>query len=190
MTEELLYRSVARFDLLDPKQNIISKMNKFAVIAILFSCAVGAALNYLLRMLGERGGMYFVYILTGVVLCYVYIYLHEFTHALGILIVKREMPKVSFGKIAAMCGSPTIVFSKAQYVFVASLPLVFFCALLIPLCVLLPAEFFPLPFMPLCYNVFGSMGDVYMIYRTAKLPKGGAIIDGGAELCLYAPERG
>ncbi len=173
--------------MLDHKHNVVKKMNSFAIIAILVCCAIGDLLNYCLRMLGKPGGMYFLWILAGCVLCFCYIYLHELTHALAILMVKRELPTIRIEKFVASCGSPTMVFSKTEYFFVAVAPFAFYCLLLIPLCVVLPPSFFPLPFMPLMYNIFGSMGDLYMINRVMKLPKKAVVIDSGTEMNMYVP---
>ena len=181
------YRPVLRLDMLGNKHRLINTLNSVAIITILIVGAAGVALNYFLRMLGMSGGMYFVYTLGGAALCVVYIYLHELSHAFAILIVKGQKPEIKFGKLVASCGSPTICFSKAQYVFVASFPFVFYCAALVPLCIFLPTVFFPLPFLPLCYNVFGSMGDMYMIRTMLRAPKRCIIIDSGTEVTAFIP---
>ncbi|MCM1367331.1 MAG: DUF3267 domain-containing protein [Roseburia sp.] len=181
------YKSAIKLNMLDQKRRIIHKMNEFAIIAILVCGAVGVLLNYILRMLKSPGGMYLIYTLCGCALCFLYIYMHEFTHALAVFAVKGRFPHVKFEKLAATCGARDIAFTKAQYVFVASCPLVLYCAALIPLCVLLPPLYFPIPFLPLCYNVFGSLGDLYMIKRMLAAPKGSIIIDEGAEVGAYMP---
>lgn len=187
MEQYFEFRPVKRLDMLGNKHRLVNKLNTVAVVMIFIFGAVGLVLNYCLRMLGVPGGMYFVYSLCGAVLCVAYIYLHELAHALAIVMVKRKKPEIKFGKLVASCGSPSIDFSKIQYIFVASFPFVFFCAALVPLCILLPATYFPLPFLPLCYNVFGSMGDVYMIWAMSSAPKNCIIIDGGTEVIAYIP---
>lgn len=187
MAKTYVYKSVIRLNMLDQKHRIIHKMNVFAVVAIFVCSVVAVILNYFLRMPKSPGGMYIIYMLCGFALCLIYIYLHEFTHALAVLVTKGRVPTVKFGKLAATCGAPDLVFTKAQYVFVAGFPFVFYCALLVPLCVLLPPLYFPLPFIPLSYNVFGSFGDIYMICRMMVTPKRSVIIDEGAEVCAYIP---
>ncbi len=187
MKETFCYKSVSRLDMLDPHTNLVARMNKVAIIAILVLSAIGILLNYLLRMLGQPGGFYFLYSFLSAFLCVAYIYLHEFVHAVFIMLIKHERPEIRFGKLAASCGSSTIVFSRVEYLIVASAPLVVFCALLIPLCILLPPLYFPLPFAPLLYNIFGSVGDVYMIMRVLRAPKGSVVIDKGTEFVLFAP---
>ncbi len=187
MKKEYVYKAIARLDMINVKNGLIKKLNSFAVIAILVGNALAMLLNYLFRMRGEAGGMYFLYGLCGAVLCVLYIYLHEFTHAVAILLVKRTVPEIRFGKLVASCGAPMTVFSKAQYFFVASFPFFLYCAALIPLCIFIPAVFFPLPFMPLCYNVFGSLGDMYMIGRMMIVPRRCVIVDNGTEVAAYAP---
>ncbi|MCH5155502.1 MAG: DUF3267 domain-containing protein [Clostridiales bacterium] len=181
------YKAVNRLDLSDPKFKMLNKLNLFALISILASCAIGIMLNYFLRMLGEAGGMYFVYITCGVVLCFIYPYVHEFAHAFAIIISSGKKPYIKFGKFAAYCGSPDIIFSKAKYFFVASFPFFFYCGLLIPFCVLVPAEFFVLPFMPLMYNVFGSVADAFMIRKVLSSPKHGVVVDCGTDVVVYVP---
>ncbi len=173
--------------MLDPKLRILNKLNTFALITILSGSAVGLVLNYCFRMAGEPGGMYSIYILCGVTCCLIYPYVHEFAHALAIVLVKRHVPAVKFGKLAAWCGSPDIVFTKAQYVFAASFPFLFYSALLIPFCVLLPPLYFPIPFMPLTYNLFGSVADAFMLRKALTAPRGGIIVDGGTEIVIYGP---
>lgn len=187
MTTNTVFKSVGRLNLYSAKSRFIHNMNKFALIAVLAFASVGFILNYTLRMLGDPGGMYLVYILVSVPLCIVYIYIHECVHALAILLIKREKPRIKFDKLIASCGANTIVFNKAEYFFVAGAPFILFCLILIPLCVFLPPLYFPMPFAPLVYNLFGSAGDFYMIQRAMKLPKGGAVIDKGAEIVLYVP---
>ncbi|MCH5165193.1 MAG: DUF3267 domain-containing protein [Clostridiales bacterium] len=181
------YKSALRLNMLDPKLRLLHKLNTFAVLAILFGSAAGLLLNYCLRMIGAAGGMYFVYALCGFALCLIYPYVHEFAHAFAVIIIKRQVPNVKFGKLAAYCGSPDIVFSKMQYYFVAAFPFVFYCLILIPLCVIIPAMYFPLPFMPLIYNVFGSAADAFMIRIAVKTPKGSIIVDSGTEIVTYIP---
>lgn len=168
---------------------VIKKLTVIALFAVIGCIVVGLILNYCLRMLGANGGLYAVYIICGFALTMLYMYFHEFTHALGVLLVKGKAPKIKFGKYAASCGSRFTVFSKAQYFFVASLPVVAYCVILVPLCVLLPPVYFPMPFMPLCYNVFGSMGDVYMLNRMLRVPKGAVIVDSGTEASAYLPVK-
>ena len=170
-----------------PQNRFIHYMNKFAFIGVLAFSGIGFLLNYVLRIPGDPGGRYFMYCLISLPLCVAYIYIHEYLHALAILMIKRERPRVKFDKLIASCGSSTIIFNKAEYFFVAIFPFAFFCLVLIPLCVLLPARFFPMPFAPLAYNLFGSAGDFYMIKRAMSLPRGGTVIDKGTEIVLYVP---
>lgn len=183
------YKAINRLDMSNPKFKTLNKLNVFALISITVSCVVGIILNYCLRMLGQAGGMYFIYILCGAVLCFIYPYVHEFAHAFAILISRFKRPYVKFGKFAAYCGSPDIIFTKGQYFFVASFPFFFYCALLIPLCVFLPAEFFVLLFMPLMYNVFGSIADLFMIRLVLSSPKRSVVVDCGTDIVVYIPVK-
>ena len=187
MEKHYEYKPVLKLDMLGNKHKLINKLNTVAIIAILAVGAAGLVLFYCLTMWGESVGMYIVYALVGAALCVLYIYMHELTHAFAILLVKGRRPEIKFGKLVASCGSPSICFSKAQYVFVASFPFLFYCAALVPLCVLLPFVYFPMPFLPLCYNVFGSMGDMYMIRAMLRAPKHCMIIDSGTEVAAYIP---
>lgn len=189
MTKNTVFKSVGRLDMYSAQNHFIHYMNKFALVAVLVFSAVGMILNYALRMPGEPGGMYLLYALACVPLCVAYIYIHEYLHALAVIIIKRERARVKFDKLIASCGSNTIVFNKAEYLFVATFPFVFFCAVLIPLCIFLDPVFFAMPFAPLVYNVFGSAGDFYMIKRAMSLPKGGVVIDKGSEIVLYIPVK-
>lgn len=181
------YKLVVRYDMLGPHQKILQKLNAVATVSVLICCAVGSTLNYCLRMYGQAGGMYFVYILCGSGLCLVYPYVHELAHAFAVIAVKGKAPSVKFGKLAACCGSPFIIFSKPQYFFAAAFPFLFFGVAAIPVCIFLPAMFFPIAFMPAVYNLFCSMGDFYMINKAAKAPRGCAIIDGGTEISVFIP---
>ena len=181
------YKAINRLDLSDPKFKMLNKLNLFALISITASCVIGIVLNYFLRIPGSPGGFYFVMILCGAVLCLIYPYVHEFAHAFAIVICKWKRPYIKFGKFAAYCGSPDIIFTKLQYFFVASFPFFLYCAVLIPLCVLLPAKYFVLPFMPLMYNVFGSVADLFMIRLVLSSPKHGIVVDNGTDIVVYIP---
>ena len=174
-------------DVLGVNRNIIKKLTNIALFAVIGSCIAGLILNYCLRMPGKPFGMYAVYALGGFALTVLYMYFHEFTHAFGILLIKGKRPIIKFQKFVASCGAPFLPFNKAQYFFVASLPFIFYCLLLVPLCILLPPVYFPLPFMPLCYNIFGSMGDMYMIGRMMRASKHCVIIDSGTEVSAFRP---
>ena len=187
MQKILNYKAVNRLDLSDPKFKRLNKLNVFAFVAILVTCVIGLVVNYCIRMLGQTGGFYFIYILCGFVNCLIYPNVHEFAHAFAVIVCRGKAPTIKFGKFAAYCGSPDIIFNKSQYFFVASFPFVFFCALLIPLCVFIPAVFFPLVFMPLMYNVFGSVADMFMINKALKAPKCGIIVDCGTDVVIYEP---
>lgn len=181
------YKAINRLDLSDPKFKMLNKLNIFALITISVSCVVGIALNYFLRMSGQPGGVYFIYIMIGAVLCIIYPYVHELAHAFAIIICRGKKPYIKFGKFAAYCGSPDIIFTKAQYFFVASFPFFFYGAILIPLCIFVPAEFFVLPFMPLMYNVFGSVADYFMIRVVLGSPKHSIVVDCGTDVVIYIP---
>ena len=181
------YKAALRLNMLDPKLRLLHKLNAFAVVSILIGCAVGLVLNYCLRMLGEPGGMYFVYMLGGVGLCLIYPYVHEFAHAVAVIVLTGKIPSVKFGKLAAYCGSPDIVFNKIRYYMVASFPFLLYSAILIPLCIFVPPIYFSLPFMPLMYNVFGSVADWFMIHIAAASPRHSIIVDSGTEIITYIP---
>lgn len=183
------YKIVSRVNVFD-SNGLVHKLTAFAFISVLVSSLIGIVLNYVFRARGEPGGMYIVYSLSGFAAVVLYMYFHEFAHALAIICVTGKAPTIRFGKLVASCGSPFITFSKAQYFFVASFPMVFFCALLIPLCVLLPPIFFPIPFMTLCYNIFGSAGDVYLLAKAVRIPRRCVIVDSGTEMCAYAEVAG
>lgn len=182
-----MYKSIRRLEMLDPKLKLLHKLNAFALIAVMIASAVGVALNYFLRMPGEPGGMYFVYILCGVAADIIYPYFHEFAHAFAVMIIKWKLPTVKFGKLAAYCGAPDTIFTKLQYFFVASFPFLLFCGALIPLCIFIPCLYFPPVFLPLVYNLFGSLADGYMFAKTLSSPRRCVVVDGGTDLVIYTP---
>lgn len=181
------YKAVSRLDVKNPRLKLLNKLTAIAFIGIVVSCVAGLFLNYFLRMPGTAGGMYFVYIVCGFIACLIYPYIHEFAHAIAIIVIKRQVPSVKFGKLVASCGSPDIFFGKAQYVFAASFPFMLYCAIFIPLCVFIPPVFFPISFMPLTYNVFGSLADFFMINTALRAPRKSIIVDCGTETVAYAP---
>lgn len=183
------YEEILNINFLDKaKSKMLVKLNVFVLVAVLTCTVVGVILNYFLRMPGAAGGRYLIYMLAGAALCFIYIYLHEIMHFLAILLSTGKRAEIKFGKLVSSCGSSKINYGKAKYFFVASFPVVFFCALLIPLCVFLPPEYFPLPFIPLCYNIFGSLGDLYMIKCALKVRGKCRIVDTGTELHIYLPQ--
>ncbi len=187
MREYFVYRPVIKLDMLGNKHKLVNKLNSAALIIIIALGAVGLILNCVFRMRHGFVGMYLVYSLVGAALCVAYIYLHELAHAFAVVVIKRRKPNIKFGKLVASCGCPSVAFSKVQYVFVASFPFAYYCALLIPLCVFLPPLYFPMSFLPLCYNVFGSMGDMYMMRVMLRAPKESIIIDKGTEVGAFVP---
>lgn len=181
------YSLVAKIDMLSDKRKMINKLNSIAIVSILIINSVVMLLNYVFRMRGEAGGIYFICGLCGAIACVIYIYLHELSHALAVIMIKGVLPEIRFGKLVASCGVPMVAFNKTQYFFVASFPFVSFCLILIPLCIVLPPVYSIIPFMPLCYNVFGSMGDAYMIKRMMVTPKNSVIVDNGTSVAAYTP---
>ncbi len=182
------YIPVARFDMLDPKYKLLHKMNVFALVSVIVGSLIGIAINFGVRMSEIVAGMYVVYIVCGVVCGVLYPYLHEIAHAAAILFVKGRIAEIKFGKLAASCGAPDITFGKAQYFFVAVFPFIFFCLALTPLCILLPPVYFPLPYIPLMYNIFGSVADFYMIRYAMRTPKRSIVIDCGTEVSIFMPK--
>lgn len=187
MKERFDYQAIARLDLLDPKYRLLHKLNVFALISIIVASVVGIALNWVLRNQTAAGGIYFVYIICGFIASLVYPYLHEFAHGFAVIITKFKAPIIKFGKLAATCGSPDIVFGKFQYLFVASFPFIAFCGALIPLCIFLPSVYFPIIFMPLMYNVFGSIADWVLVKRVATMPYRSIVVDNGSDVVVYVP---
>lgn len=115
---------------------------------------------------------------------FVYIILHELTHALFMRIFIHEHVNFGFHVYAAYAGMKNGYFRRHEYVVVALAPVILLGCLLVLLTFLFPAWFWVL-FIIQGQNVAGAVGDYFVIYLLSRTPKDTLVNDDGMSMRYY-----
>lgn len=118
---------------------------------------------------------------------YLYIILHEAIHGIFIRIISGKWGKFGFKSVYAYASCDTYL-GKKEYIIIALAPIVIFGILLGVMSVLVSAEWFWVVYLVQITNISGAVGDVYVTYTIARLPKDTLIFDTGLEMTVFSKE--
>ena len=117
-----------------------------------------------------------------------YVFLHELVH--GALIHYFSGRRARYGlSLAYACAYSDFHFAKKPYLAIALAPLVFWGVILIILQAILPVAWAWSVYVLQMYNIAGSAGDIYVSCLVAKMPDDILVLDDGAAMTVYAPEK-
>lgn len=114
----------------------------------------------------------------------VYIVGHEAVHGVVMWQISHVKPTFGFSFRYAYAGSKAY-FGKAAYVLVALAPLIIWGIIFTLLCVMLPNNWFWVPYLLQIFNLSGAAGDLYVSARMAKMPSDVLVQDSGTEMKLF-----
>ena len=155
----------------------------FVVVAVVM---VGGAL--LLDFPMSSGGNAWVTISVAVVLCVVYMAVHELTHAVLLWAFSRVRPTVAL-RIPYLAVGGRGYLNRRSFVIVALAPVTLWGIVLVTLLFALPSQFFLPVYVVTVLNFAGSSGDYFQAYAVARLPGNALIQDDGKTTTVYLPAR-
>lgn len=117
---------------------------------------------------------------------FVYIVLHELTHAAVMKLFGGTKLRFGFTGLYAYAGSEYDYFDKPAYIAVALAPLLVWGAVFTVLLVLVPADWFWVVYFWQMGNIGGAAGDLYVTFKFARLPKDILVMDTGLEMTVFA----
>ena len=115
---------------------------------------------------------------------FLYILLHELTHAAAMKLYGTKKIKFGFSATYAYAGSDDY-YRKGPYLVIALAPVVLFAVILGVVQFLVPRDFFWVVWWIQITNLSGAAGDFYVSARFSKLPKDVLIRDYGVGMTVY-----
>ena len=116
---------------------------------------------------------------------FVYIVLHELTHAAAMKAVGGGKVRFGFTGLYAFAGSNEDYFDKGSYRLIALAPLVLWGILLTVLALTVPKEWFWAVWFVQAGNIGGAAGDVYVTVKLWKKPKTILVRDTGVDMTVF-----
>ena len=116
---------------------------------------------------------------------FLYVVLHELTHAAAMKYYGAGKLRFGFTGLYAFAGSEGDYFDQPAYRVIALAPLVVWTLLLTPGLVLVPRSWFWVLYFIQIANISGAAGDVYVTLRLRSLPDACWIRDTGVDMTVY-----
>ena len=117
----------------------------------------------------------------------VMIVVHEAFHGLCFWLFTRSKPKFAFKFYYAYASAPDWFLPRGQYLITGLAPLVGIIAICIGLMFIVPAWLMPALLWMLVFNTSGAAGDLWMVWRLLRSPRGVLARDQGDVLEFFAP---
>lgn len=115
----------------------------------------------------------------------IYIVLHELVHGITMKVCGTKKVKYGFTGLYAFAGSDDF-YDKSSYITIALAPVVVFGIILAIAQMLLPAEYFWIPWVTQVANISGAVGDAYVTSKFSKMPKDILVSDCGVGMTVYS----
>ena len=157
------------------------------VLAMVIPACLAVPISTLFSM-GEGIGAYMLRFVTLIVGSIAYIVLHELTHAAVMRIYGAKKIRFGFTGAYAFAGSERDYFDRFAYVQIALAPLFVWGLVLTVLNLILPIEWFWVIYIIQISNVSGAVGDLFVSFRFAKMPRDILIKDTGVSMTVYAKQ--
>lgn len=119
---------------------------------------------------------------------FVYMVLHECTHALLMRLISHVRPKIAVKSLYCYAGS-SAYFDRGSYLPVCLLPSVIWGVVLLALYFVLPDHWFWLIHILQIANLAGSAGDYYSAACILRMKKNVLVQDLGDGVKIFAPEH-
>ncbi|MGN0467508.1 MAG: DUF3267 domain-containing protein [Acutalibacteraceae bacterium] len=120
-----------------------------------------------------------------IVLCAVYVVLHEFIHSAFMRLFCKNS-KISFGyRFFYAYASSDGYYDKRAYNIIAVAPLFLFGVLLSILCAVAPNNWFWTFYIVQIFNFSVAAGDIYIFFFISRMPKDILVKDNGTEIIIY-----
>ena len=116
-----------------------------------------------------------------------YIVLHELVHGITMKICGTKKVKYGFTGLYAFAGSNDW-YDKSSYITIALAPVVVFGVILAIAQMLLPVEYFWIPWVTQVANISGAVGDAYVTAKFSKMPKDILVSDCGVGMTVYSKQ--
>ncbi len=119
---------------------------------------------------------------------FLYIVLHELTHAAAMKHYRAGKLRFGFTGLYAFAGSEGDYFDKSAYRVIALAPLAVWTLLLTPGLILAPRSWFWVLYFIQIANISGAAGDVYVTLRLHRFPDTIWVRDTGVDMTVYGSE--
>lgn len=117
-----------------------------------------------------------------------YVVLHELVHGVCMKCFSGASVRYGFTGLYAYAGSEAY-FTKKSYFVIALAPVAVWGAVLLALCMLVPAPWFWTVYLIQIGNIAGAAGDFYVVWRFAAMPPDILVRDAGVGMTVYSRGR-
>lgn len=188
------YSLLRKLDISEGKNLLV--MNLWAVVLFVLSLigfnrlgnaiqpgSLGASFSFSTKRLLDL--LIFLGILLAVTV--VMLFVHEGFHGLCFWIFTKSRPIFAFKGYYAYAAAPDWYLPKGQYLVTGLAPLVGITVICVALMFVLPAAWMRPLYWMLVFNTSGAAGDLWMVWRLLRSPRGVLARDQGDVLEFFAP---
>jgi len=185
------YREYFHLDLQKDKKTAL-KINVAAAVLMvgLFILAHFAFVPFSAFIAEGEGGFNYVMLRFAVLLVgyILYIVLHELTHAAMMKLFGAVKIRFGFTGLYAFAGSEADYFDRTAYIPISLAPLILWGIVFTVMLIMVSAEWFWVVYFMQVGNIAGAVGDIYVTYKTLRMPKDVLIRDTGTEMTFYSKD--
>ena len=119
---------------------------------------------------------------------FVYIILHELTHAAVMKMFGAKKVHFGFSGLYAYAGS-NFYFDRKSYVMIALAPVLLFAVVFAAVNVFVPASWFWCIYLLQVCNISGATGDFYVTVKFSRMPRDILVHDSGTAMTVFAKQQ-
>ena len=183
------YREILSIDLQKDRKTALP-VNGLTLIPTVILAVIGLAVTPIRSLFDMSRGFGPYFLRFGVMLAglFLYIVLHELTHAAVMKAYGAKKLRFGFTGLYAYAGSEEDYFAKRPYRQIALAPLVVWTLVLGVLAFLVPRVWFWVVWFWQIMNVSGAAGDVYVTLKLLRRPRDILVKDSGVAMTVYSAE--
>lgn len=183
------YRKILSIDLQQDKKTALL-VNGLTLVPTVILALIGLAVTPIRSLFDMSRGFGPYFLRFGVMLAgiFLYIVLHELTHAAVMKAYGAKKLRFGFTGLYAYAGSEEDYFAKRPYRQTALAPLAVWTPVLAVLAFLVARDWFWVIWFWQIMNVSGAAGDVYVTLKLLRLPKDILVKDTGVSMTVYSAE--
>ena len=183
------YREILSIDL-QKDQKTALLVNGLTLIPTVILAVIGLAAAPIRSLFDMSRGFGPYFLRFGILLAglFLYIVLHELTHAAVMKAYGAKKLRFGYTGLYAYAGSEEDFFAKRSYRQIALAPLVVWTVVFCVLAFLVPQDWFWVIWFWQIMNVSGAAGDVYVTVKLLRQPQDILVKDTGVSMTVYSAE--
>ena len=116
-----------------------------------------------------------------------YIILHELVHGIAMKAFGTKKVRYGFTGLYAFAGSSDY-YDRRSYITISLAPIAVWGVVCAILCAVVPESWFWVIYLIQIFNISGAAGDLYITFRSLKMPNDILVQDSGLEMHIYSAQ--